>query len=84
MHSCVFILEEIRKIYGEFCCQIPAVCWNQQDKDVGPLKRKVVILRLTAVVLVAPIRTVAEAVAAEASDDAVDPICAGEESRRAL
>lgn len=61
---------------------------NQQDKGVGPLKRPFPLescdLTLTAVVLVAPIRTVAEAVAAEASDDAVDPICTGEESRRAL
>lgn len=61
---------------------------NQQDKDVGPLKRPFPPesrgSTLTAVVLVAPIRTVTEAVAAEASDDAVDPIGAGEESRRAL
>lgn len=41
-------------------------------------------LTLTAVVLVAPIRTVTEAVAAEASDDAVDPISTGKESRRTL
>lgn len=39
---------------------------------------------LTAVVLVAPIRTVAEAVAAEATDDAVDTISTGEEGRRTL
>lgn len=37
-----------------------------------------------AVLLVAPVRTVAEAVAAEASDDAVDAIGAGEERRGAL
>lgn len=36
-------------------------------------------LRLTAIFLVAPVRTVAEAVAAEASDDAMDAIGAGEE-----
>ena len=35
--------------------------------------------RLTAVVLVAPVRTVGEPVAAEASDDAVDAVGAGEE-----
>lgn len=40
--------------------------------------------RLTAVVLVAPIRTVTEAVAAESPDDAVDPVSAGKESRRTL
>lgn len=37
-----------------------------------------------AVLLVAPIRTVAEAVAAEASNDAVDAVSAGEERRRTL
>lgn len=39
---------------------------------------------LTAVLLVTPIRTVAEAVTAEASDDAVDTISTGEECRGAL
>lgn len=41
-------------------------------------------LTLTAVVLVAPVRTVAEAVAAEAADDAVDAVCTGKESGRTL
>lgn len=38
----------------------------------------------SAVLLVAPVRTVAEAVAAEASDDAVNAVSAGEERRRTL
>lgn len=41
-------------------------------------------VRLTAVLLVTPVRTVTEAVAAEASDDAVDAISTGEECRGAL
>lgn len=56
--------------------------------DVGRLKRRHSLgscdLTLTAVVLVAPVRTVAEAVAAEAPDDAVDAVCTGKESRRTL
>lgn len=39
---------------------------------------------VAAVLLVAPVRTVTEAVTAEASDDAVDAISAGEERRGAL
>lgn len=39
---------------------------------------------LTAVLLVTPVRAVAEAVTAEASDDAVDTILTGEECRGAL
>lgn len=42
------------------------------------------IIGLTAVLLVTPVRTVTEAVTAEASDDAVDTISAGEERRGAL
>lgn len=41
-------------------------------------------VRLTAVFLITPVRTVAEAVTSEASDDAVDTISAGEECRGAL
>lgn len=39
---------------------------------------------LTAVFLITPIRTVAEAVAAEASDDAVNAVGTGEEGRSTL
>lgn len=39
---------------------------------------------LTAVFLIAPVRTVAEAVAAETSDDAVDAVSTGEECRGTL
>lgn len=41
-------------------------------------------LGLTAVFLIAPVRTVAEAVAAETPDDAVDAVSAGEECRGTL
>lgn len=41
-------------------------------------------VRLTAVFLITPVRTIAEAVAAEASNDAVDTVSAGEECRRTL
>lgn len=41
-------------------------------------------MTLTAVLLVTPIRAVAEAVTAETSDDAVDTIGTGEECRGAL
>lgn len=41
-------------------------------------------LGLTAVFLIAPVRTVAEAVAAETPDDAVDAVGAGEERRGTL
>lgn len=41
-------------------------------------------VRLTAVLLVAAVGTVTEAVTAEASDDAVDAISTGEERRSAL
>lgn len=41
-------------------------------------------VRLTAVLLITPVGTVAEAVATEASDDAVDAISAGEECRGTL
>lgn len=40
--------------------------------------------RLTAVLLVTPVRTVTEAVTAETSDDAVDAISTGEERGGAL
>lgn len=46
--------------------------------------RAVSYVTLTAVFLIAPIRTVTEAVAAEASDDAVDAVGTREECRGAL
>lgn len=39
---------------------------------------------LTAVILVAPVRTVTEAVTTEAPDDTVDPVGTGEERRSTL
>lgn len=41
-------------------------------------------VKLTAVLLITPVRTVTEAITAEAPDDAVDTIRAGEERRGAL
>ena len=68
-----------------------AVCY---DRGVGTTGRDIMRhnaiigigcrVTLTAVLLVTPVGTVTEAVAAEASDDAVDAISAGEERRGAL
>lgn len=74
---------------------VAAVCYDwgsvqQAMTSGGHGMRQIAIIgfgcrvTLTAVLLITPVGTVTEAVAAEASDDAVDTISAGEERRGAL
>lgn len=57
-------------------------CYITHNNTVASLNFNGTIhVRLTAVFLVAPIRTVTEAVTSESPDDAVDAIGAGEECR---
>lgn len=52
---------------------------KDEQKGQGKVVWDVLYVILTAVFLIAPIRTVAEAVAAETADDAVDAVGTGEE-----
>lgn len=61
-----------------FCIQLEYIL-STPATTVYMTSTRAIELRLTAIFLVAPVRTVAEAVAAEASDDAMDAIGAGEE-----